>query len=283
MKMRFLLFALSACLFLPLSASRAAKIDQTASGLDSPNPAVRLEAVREIALDFLPGSLPLLKRAAGDEDRDVRERAVQALGLAHDPQVVEIIEKALGDPDEFVRWRAVQALERLGVQPEAATLASLIDDQSWRVKVAVCELLGTVGAGPVKNGRTDLPSSASGESIRKLLFRGLADRDERVRLAAASALARKKDVAVLGSLLELLKNGSMLARGAAGEALGELGDPSAIDPLIEAVADPRNTEEQDGRDWARWGAVMGLVTLSGQNFGADDRKWREWRAAVKPK
>ncbi|HUU28849.1 MAG TPA: HEAT repeat domain-containing protein [archaeon] len=255
--------------------------DELTSRLDSPNPAVRLEVVREIALGCTPESLPLLIRAAGDQDEDVRERAVQGLGLSGSPRAIETVTQALKDPDEFVRWRAVQALERLGANDVIEDLAILAADKSWRVKVSVYRFLGTIDSVISNESPVGLPGKQKREQIRQVLLGGLEEPDERVRLAAASALAVNKDPAALEPLLDLLKNGSMLARGAAGEALGDLGDPAAIDALIEAVADPRNTEEQDGRDWARWGAVKGLVKLTGLNFRADAQKWLDWRAAGK--
>ncbi len=270
------LLTLLGVLFLSLTAM-AQKLEELKEQLNSTNPVVRLAAVRELSVQYtLNGGLPFLLRAAMDEDEEVRERAIQGLGLSGNSQAIPAVKKALKDRDEFVRWRAVQALDRLGDRSSVNDLANLLLDESWRVKVSVLELLGKINGKLLEAKPAGSPGSLSGTQIKQLIARCLDDPDERIRLAAASALARNKDEAALGPLLDLLRNASMFTRGEAGAALGELGDPTAVKPLIDAVEDPRNTEEQDGRDWARWGAVRGLVKLTGQNLGADARKWQQW-------
>ncbi|HUU28850.1 MAG TPA: HEAT repeat domain-containing protein [archaeon] len=268
MKMKRFFFPLLAVLFVHTSAW-AGTYQELASQLDSPNPAVRLEALRQIALDYTPESLPLLVKASGDQDEDVRERAVQALGLSGSPRAIETATQALRDPDESVRWRAVQALDCLGARDAVEDLSGLGADNSWRVKVCVYKLLGTISSEISKESPGELPGKKVREQIRRVLLGGLEDPDERVRLAAASTLAVNKDPAALEPLLDLLKNGSMLVRSAAGVSLGDLGDPAAIKPLLDAISDPSNREEADGSDFARWGPVKGLVKITGRDFGCD--------------
>jgi len=264
-----ILSSLFVCSLLPLSVARAVNIEKPALQLDSPNPAVRLETLRQIAIDYTPESLSLLVKAAGDEDEDVRERAIQGLGLSGSARAVEFVTRALKDRNEFVRWRAVQALDRLGVWDTLENLAGLATDNSWRVKVCVFNLLGAINSEIAKKSSGRIPGKQQREQIRRLLMDGLEDPDERVRLAAASSLAGNRDSAALEPLLEILQQGSMMARSAAGAALGDLGDPAAIKPLLEAISDPRNREEPDGSDFARWGPVQGLVKITGRDFGCD--------------
>jgi HEAT repeat protein len=80
-------------------------------------------------------------------------------------------------------------------------------------------------------------------------------------------------------LTGLLKDGSLFTRDGAALALGVLGDKRAIGPLIEAVADPRNEICDEGRDWARWGAVKALTALTGKNFEINAAEWRRWYSA----
>jgi len=245
--------------------SKAAVDDSSASKLNSPVSAVRLEAIRQIALNYSSENFSLLVNAALDEDDDVRERAVQALGFSGSLQAVETLKEALKDRDEFVRWRAVQALWRLEALNTADEAAPLIEDPCWRVRVSVCELLGDVS---IKHFQNNSGKQAL-KVIREVLRKAMKDNDERVKLAAASALARNKDNSALEPLLDLLQNGSMMGRAAAGVALGDLGDPVAIKPLVEAISDPRNREESDGSDFARWGPVKGLVKIAGRDMGSD--------------
>jgi HEAT repeat protein len=269
MKRTIILSSLFVCSLLPLSVARAVNIEKATLQLDSPNPAVRLETLRRITLNYTPESFSLLVKAAGDEDEDVRERAIQGLGLSGNTRAVEFVTRALKDRNEFVRWRAVQALDRLEAWDALENPAGLATDNSWRVKICVFNLLGAINSEIPKRNPGKIPGKQEREQIRQLLLDGLGDSDERVRLAAASALARNMDSAALEPLLELLQHGSMMARSAAGAALGYLGDPAAIKPLLEAISDPRNREEPDGSDFARWGPVQGLVKITGRDFGCD--------------
>jgi HEAT repeat protein len=235
--------------------------------MDSPEPAVRLDALRKIAIDYFSQSLPFLIHAAEDGDALVRERAVQGLGLfSGNPQALNPVKKALKDQDEFVRWRAVQAIGALGARDFVDDLIPLAKDSDWRIKASTLEVLGTVGhpAGPVS------------DRIDRLLKQGLEDRDERVKLAAACALAKGRSHEAFIPLLELLSKGSLFTREEAALAFGQLGNYKAVKPLIEALAEPRNHRSEEGLDWACWGIVKALFTLTGQNFGLNTSKWNEW-------
>ncbi|HUU26558.1 MAG TPA: HEAT repeat domain-containing protein [archaeon] len=266
-----------------LSASPETAFENLARELESPNPAQRLEAVRKIAVDYTVEGQPYILKAAGDRDEFVRERAVQGLGAGGGAKAVAALKMALKDPDEFVRWRSVQALDRLGVQDVIEELAPLIRDESWRVKVSALELLGNIGVRRMKRNPSELPGTTLDKRLKQILLQGLEDPDERVRLSAAASLARNKDGAAMAPLRDLLRNGSMFTRGSAGEALGDLSDTRAVESLIEALADPRNHVCEEGSDWACWGAAKALTKLTGQNYGIDVKKWREWSDSNLPK
>jgi len=259
-----------------LAALRAESLTDLAAGLDSPQPAVRLAAVRSLALDYPKESIPRMLRAFEDTDPLVRERAVQALGVSGGPEHIAALRNALDDPVWYVRWRSLQALQRLGARDLGGSADALTADESWQVRASLYELAGDILAGTLRQAsrekQVEIPA-------RGLLIRGLADRDERVCLAAAGALARNHDTTALEPLLGLLKDGSLFTRDGAALALGVLGDKSAVPALIEALADPRNEASDEGRDWARWGVVKALMALSGKDFGLDEAKWREWMEA----
>jgi HEAT repeat protein len=251
--------------------------------LDSPEPAVRLDALRKIAVDYHSEALPFLIRAVTDKDALVRERAVQGLGLSGSPQAVALARNALVDPDESVRWRAVQALGRLGARDTVNDLVPLVDDQNWHVRVTTLELLGTISQEQLiakSNGR---PGEIGAAGVKPLLMHGLEDRDERVKLAAAAGLAKGRNSVAYGPLLELLETGSLFIRDGAALALGDLGDPKAIKPMIDALAKPRNHRSEEGLDWACWGIVKALLALTGQDFGLDVDQWNRWYQANQSK
>ncbi|MEA1996599.1 MAG: HEAT repeat domain-containing protein, partial [Gemmatimonadota bacterium] len=247
----------------------AETLEELKGRYESGDPAWRLEAVRRIAIDHTAEGLSVLIRAADDRDEYVRERAVQALGASDDKKVVTALKVCLKDSDRFVRWRAVQAIGRLGVRDNiAGSIIPLLEDEFWRVKVSALELLGNIGA--------EQAGSSLDEPVKTALVQKLEDRDERVRLAAAEGLAHSRDNAALKPLLDLLQNGSMFTRASAAVALGALGDKSSVEPLIEAMADPRNRLCDEGRDWVIGAAAKALYTLTGENFRESAGRWREW-------
>lgn len=259
-----------------LTALRAESLTDLAAGLDSPQPAVRLAAVCSMALDYPEESISRMLRALTDTDPLVRERAVQALGVSGGPEHIAALRINLSDPVWYVRWRSLQALRRLGARDLGESADALAADESWQVRASLYDLAGDILAGTLRKATSEKqPESPA----RGLLLRGLSDRDERVRLAAAGALARNRDTAALEPLLGLLKGGSLFTRDGAALALGVLGDRSAAPALIGALADPLNEASDEGRDWARWGAVKALTVLSGRDFGLDEAKWREWMEA----
>jgi len=273
---RIIFFILLFTVFLLPRVCTAESLEELGRMLQSSNPAERLHAVRQIAINYTGQALPFLLQAAEDKDEFVRERAIQGLGAAGGREAVTVAQKALADPDPFVRWRAVQTLSRLGVRDVVEQVGALVSDESWRVKVAALELLGTIAGERMRRSSSEISGKQAPEPIRGYLIRGLEDPDEQVRLAAARALALNRDSASYEPLITLLKHGSLFVRNKAALALGDLGDKRAAMPLVSAVADPRNTESEEGRDWARWGAVKALVKLTGQDFGLKVKQWKEW-------
>ena len=277
-----LFVAVLALLLLPVALG-AASLEDLARQLDSPNAAMRLDAVRRMGIGYNEQALTFMVRAAADPDELVRERAVQGLGNSASTNAVPPARNALSDPVWFVRWRAVQALGRLGARDVVEDLAPLVRDENWQVKTSALELLGTLGVEELKQKNAERPAVSAGGRIRSLLGVGLENPDERVKLAAAGSLARLRDGAAFAPLLDLLRNGSLFTRDAAALALGDLGDQRAVEPLLETVVDPRNEADDQGRDWARWGAVKALAVLTGQDFGLRVDDWRQWLDSRKGK
>jgi putative heme-binding domain-containing protein len=73
---------------------------------------------------------------------------------------------------------------------------------------------------------------------RAAVRRALADADETVRQAALHSVSVWRDRAALPALLGLLQGASWHNRRAAAEALGRLGDKSAVPALLDAVGHP---------------------------------------------
>jgi HEAT repeat protein len=85
---------------------------------------------------------------------------------------------------------------------------------------------------------------------------------------AAKALARMGSPGFTLILSELRASKDPKARRNVAWALGEVHDKRAISPLIQAL----NDESED----VRYQAAKALATITGQDFGNDSAKWREW-------
>lgn len=140
----------------------------------------------------------LLLRLSHDGDLEVQRAAVLALGKVMEPAAFDRLRELLRKGRPPVRAAAVRALTALarGTEPEARArrkevvpaLQKALADPAIEVVVEAAEDLGTLGAlesGPVLTGLLRHPSEA-------------------VRQAAAQALERSADAAVLDALLTAL-------------------------------------------------------------------------------
>jgi hypothetical protein len=118
--------------------------------------------------------------------------------------------------------------------------------------------------------------NAEGKDRIEVLVEALKDENSSVRGSAAEALEKinpkwreteeaKKWVPVF---ISDLKSKSLGTREAAVYALGELKDPRAVEPLIEALKD----ENPDVRERA----ANALQKITGQNFGENPEEWQKW-------
>jgi putative membrane-bound dehydrogenase-like protein len=132
------------------------------------------------------------------------------------------LERLLDDPRPTVRRRAVQVLGKKG--PPAVTrigqvLVSSRSAEARRNAIWAATRIDHAGArGAVRNA--------------------LADADEWVRQVALHSVSVWRDRDALPALLSMLKNASAHNRRAAAEALGRIGDKTAVPALLEAVGIP---------------------------------------------
>ena len=75
-------------------------------------------------------------------------------------------------------------------------------------------------------------------------------------------------IGAASAMIPLLKDEIVDVRGKTAWALGRLGDDSAVEPLISALLD------KDAG--VRSAAASSLNQLTGEKFGDDHAKWREW-------
>jgi HEAT repeat protein len=76
-------------------------------------------------------------------------------------------------------------------------------------------------------------------------------------------LGEIKDARAVPYLVEALDDKDDFVRFFAAEALGKIGDPSAVEPLMESVKN--NSSAADA-----------LKRLTGEDFGTDQKDWESW-------
>lgn len=191
---------------------------------------VQAEAVKAAASmgeSIVPSLLPCLK----DQRWKVREQAAKALGELRAVQAVESLMVACRDRDGAVKSAAAEALGKIGDSKAVPTLVKLFKDQSKIVRETAGTALMHIG-----------------EPSIDALLDAVKDPHFVVRCHAVRALggmttdyqmgrAWTKDPRVVDALIQLLKDPDRAVREDATIALGNIGDPRAVDGLIEAMKD----------------------------------------------
>lgn len=218
-----------------------------------PNPAAcatsALAAIGKAAVEPLIAALKD-KRAA------VRGYAAMALSGIGGERATAALARARDDREPFVRFRALEALVTLKV--EEAMVASLRDGHPIIRSLAILMLAKTDNArksdlllGCLKDQSAEVRLTAAralGQAHDKKAVQPLAallgDKDYMVRVAAAEALqwirSREAVPALLAALKEPVPQGEGTATRAqvqVVQALGSLGDPAAVAPLIDVLQD----------------------------------------------
>lgn len=166
---------------------------------------------------------------------DTRQIAASRLGDSRDARAVEPLLAALGDEDWAIRASAVTGLGHLYVQSEevralgpqhiASRILPLSNDEHYGLRIAVLKVLGWLGA-------NDLP-------VVDAVLKALDDSNLDVRQHAIEAMGQLRDPRVVPRFIALLGDMSQdpWTRKDVASALGNLGDASAVEPLIAALGD----------------------------------------------
>lgn len=226
-----------------------------------------LRALGEIGDPAAAPAVSALLREPG-----LRKAALEALGTVGDDQAVPHLLEALFSRDRGLRRIAALAVHRLrprlGQGPAAAALAAgvrsqadadyfeflrgLLNQEDPQDRAAAATLLGLApGAGMVsllldvlpRVGEQDQELLAGvlnelPDADLSLLVARLPDPSPIVRLRLAGVLGRRKCREAVPLLLTLLADGIGHVRSAAATALGGIGDPAAVSPLVGLLRDP---------------------------------------------
>lgn len=205
-------------------------IDALIGLFNDPIMEVRNEAVAAM-VHMGEATIERLIQALKDERWRVREHAAKACGDIKDARTVDPLIAACRDRDGAVKSAAAEALGKIRAEKAVPALVKLFRDSSKTVR----ETAGTALV-------------AIGEPSVDPLFDALTDKDFVVRCHAVRALGGMttdyqigrswvKHPKVVDKLLDMLKDPDRAVREDATIALGMIGDPRAVDGLIEAMKD----------------------------------------------
>ena len=192
------------------------------------------------------GDVQGLIEALSDDSAEIRADAARALGQLSASGASEAVDPLLGalaDDDADVRAAAAQALGRIGDETAIVPLLRAMDDDAAVVRE------------DAEFAFTTLLSHSHSRAAAAELVDALGDESATVRAAAAETLA------LLGPevgpvLVDALTHENPFVRSAAADALGDVGDPSAVVPLLQASTD----DSADVRDTAQR-ALADLLNL----------------------
>jgi HEAT repeat protein len=172
--------------------------------------------------------IPQVVELLTDDSVNVRREAIFALGsLKAGREIENFMSIAHKDAEHSVRRAALSVLRdmRPGSPELLDTALRALEDASAEVRALAARLVG------------EFPDERTGPPLLALL----SDSSSHVRASAESAVVTLGK-AVVSDLLEILGNGSLLARRRATAALGRIGDLDTIDrmeALLEKEEDPR--------------------------------------------
>ena len=220
---------------------------------NDPDESVRDTAIESMASQDFDRLLDILQN---HPESQMRRAAAICMGRKGDPRALNPLGNSLvqkPDTDEDVRAAAASALGDL-LKPEAVEPLSqaLATDQSAKVRQASAAALGALGNGA---GVSSLEQALAGEAEDDVrasaadalgdllspsslppLFEGRAnDPSPKVRGACSGALGRFSQAGLEDALQG---SADPSVRSAAAQALGEQGNPSAADNLVDALRDP---------------------------------------------
>ena len=221
-----------------------------ATGYDEPH--IRWGAIEALGNMHAQQAVPALIDAVRHPDENTRQHAAIALGRIGAADGIQPVASLLNESNWQIRLAAVQALGRMGTEAVILPLLTMMRDTTIQVREAAAQALQnlrepeTVGIlTAALNGadawtRCSL-ARATGEigdrSTIPLLERlALEDDDVKVRLSAAQGLAKMNHPRGEMVILRTLNAPSAQTRTHAAIALGNTGNPRAVDALLQSEA-----------------------------------------------
>ena len=200
---------------------------------------IRWDAVRALGVTGDPRAVDPLIEALKDRDRDVRLWAACYLGDFGDLKAVDPLIEALNDNSPLVQLWAATSLVQLGETEYFNRIITMLNDEDPYLHLEAIMALGETGDPRAIDPLIEVINFADTGDCWKVL----PDYECReIYGYAVRGLAGFNDSRVAGPLLEVLRDGTSEHRVLAAQALGNIGDPQAIDALTYVAS--RDTDER---------------------------------------
>ncbi len=195
--------------------------DRVARALSSSDPTERRTAAQK--LRDLPPELakPLIRKALGDVDVEVRVQAASAASQLRLEGAGDLVIPWLSETDSRLRLAACDVILAAPTSRSVSALGRVLSDQSPQVRLSAAHAMG---------------ASATEEAVSPLLGH-LDDTAPEVRSEVARALGRLGDLRAVLPLVSKIQDSSPDVRRRVARSLGELGDPRAVSALVLALTD----------------------------------------------
>ncbi len=173
------------------------------------------------------------------EERELKEEARIAIrNMGKYP--VEALARALKDKNEDARiWAAGSFREIEGKEEAVTDLIAALSDINWEVRAFVVDALEKI----------------KDKNVEQALIKALDDSDSRIRHRVVGALGKIRSKKVKVALIKSLEDDDMYIRYNAALILGEMGEPQAIDQILECLFEiprlPVSKELKDIKDTLR--------------------------------
>lgn len=264
----------------PSGAGTKALVQQLTAGA----PAVQREAAARLAEIGAPSIEPLVS-ALRHEDKRVRFHAAWALKQIGAPAAGALGQVLAGRHAE-AKYPAAHALAGNSDPTLLEGWLVAADDPDWRVRYYAVRALGPLMADvraqavierALKDEAAPVHQTAAGIAARHGNSDGIAGLaalmhpgvDATARFDAAFALWELKDTRAAPALVRGLTDGDPRVRHHCAWALGDLKAEAGAEALVHVL-------ETSTDSTLKHYAAVSLKQITGQEFGYDTRKWRDW-------
>ena len=201
----------------------ATSLSILSESLASPNPDRVVAAIQLLENFGTQEATDAVANLLAHDDARVRATAISALGKLAGEKYADRLVPLLNDPDARVRANAAEALTGSHVPDLVDKLSPLLKDSSIRARINTILTIAAIrGTASVIEW---LP-----------LIQDLARGDTQARSTATYALGKLPLAESEDLLVQLLRDPELEIRSEAAQALGRIGTPRVIPPLVEALA-----------------------------------------------